>query len=327
LLRGDSQSVLWPDGIISFDFVAAHNTAKNPRRSFGHANVAFPSSSIHLAQKGGMSISQPERRILALLRLALAEILRDANFQTTLQAVKGALYAKDYERAFGTDAYRSVYVARWVPSRALMFRSVFLKQVLPLLAAPLPRELSVVALGAGSTSELIALASLTELPLNELLLIDSADWSSSVSFVSKWLSKAEKDCGFDFKGAVTFKQFDCLSLEPLQAALDTLRPSTRWYTIFFTIHELFLQSRPATISMLATLCGSAQEGDLLIIVESASLSTIEINDKTYQLGLLLDHVLAKGQGWKLLLSEDRSVSIMPAYKRANFEQPVVSSAT
>jgi 25S rRNA (uracil2843-N3)-methyltransferase len=253
-----------------------------------------------------MVVTPPERRLLALLRLACAETLASADLQLTLQQCKQALFAKDYELAFGSSALQSVYVARWVPSRALMFRSVFSHQVLPLVSVP--DALSVVALGAGSTSELIALASLAfpgQVPVRDIILLDLADWSTVVSTMETWLRKPEKDCGLGYEGSVAFKRIDCLEPDPFQAALSLPASVARWYTICFTIHELFLQSRPKTVAMLFALSEAAQPNDLLIIVESASLSTVEINGKAYQLGLLLDHVLVKSQGWKLLEAQDR----------------------
>lgn len=255
-----------------------------------------------------MSTTSGERRLLALCRLANADTIQRPDWQTTLQSVKAALFDRDYNRAFGSHEHRAAYIARWVPARALMFRKLLQDEVLP--HAIVPSALSIVALGAGSTSELLALASLAadnHIKLNDILLLDTADWSSSVDHIESWITKPEKECGLSHNGRLLFRQVDCLNLDDLQSVFDATESRTQWFTIFFTIHELLLQSRANTIAMLGLLSSHAHPADLLIIIESASLSTIEANGKTYQLGLLLDHVLTKNGDWQCIKAHDRCV--------------------
>ncbi|KPV73519.1 uncharacterized protein RHOBADRAFT_54736 [Rhodotorula graminis WP1] len=111
------------------------------------------------------------------------------------------------------------------------------------------------------------------------------------------------------------------STSPTAAAADALglpfsSPSLRLITICFTITELLLQSRIATLRLLSSISRSAPSGTLLLIVESASLALIPLGKegRTYPLGTLLDHALCGAQGdgaWDTVRGEDAKWYRMP----------------
>lgn len=75
----------------------------------------------------------PDRQFLPRnLQQTLLDIFKDAcfdgtiaDFEATLQEVKGHLYNRDFATAFGKDSYLQAYAARWSPSRALGYAQVF----------------------------------------------------------------------------------------------------------------------------------------------------------------------------------------------------------
>ncbi|KAK7207876.1 hypothetical protein BZA70DRAFT_272413 [Myxozyma melibiosi] len=63
-------------------------------------------------------------------------------------------------------------------------------------------------------------------------------------------------------------------------------------TVLFTANELFVESKPRTISFLRHLCDRCKPGTILLILESAgSYSHISIGSKTFPVQFLLDHTL------------------------------------
>lgn len=67
-----------------------------------------------------------QQLLLNVFRDAYSGVIDSDNFQQLLQDVKGALYDRDFSRAFGNDEYLDVYSARWSPSRSLCYASILL---------------------------------------------------------------------------------------------------------------------------------------------------------------------------------------------------------
>ncbi|PQE17652.1 hypothetical protein CJF31_00005375 [Rutstroemia sp. NJR-2017a BVV2] len=67
---------------------------------------------------------QLQQRLLNIFRDAFSEAIDSDNFRQLLQDVKGALYDRDFSRAFGKEEYLEVYSVRWSPSRALGYASI-----------------------------------------------------------------------------------------------------------------------------------------------------------------------------------------------------------
>ena len=65
-----------------------------------------------------------QQRIVDVFRRALSDVLFSDNLTATMQAVKQALFDRDFARAFGNPEYLAVYAARWSPTRALCYTTV-----------------------------------------------------------------------------------------------------------------------------------------------------------------------------------------------------------
>ncbi|KAK6597962.1 hypothetical protein H4I96_08914 [Botrytis cinerea] len=149
-----------------------------------------------------------QQLLLNIFRDEYSGIIDSDGFQQLLQDVKGALYDRDFSRAFGNEEYLDVYSARWSPSRSLCYASILL-DLQEHFGEILPRDKSaqkkvdseattdvapsttptstarVISIGAGTTSQTAddAMASLTLSDANdsiELLLVDTASWANVV---------------------------------------------------------------------------------------------------------------------------------------------------
>ncbi|KAL7623029.1 hypothetical protein AAE478_006708 [Parahypoxylon ruwenzoriense] len=65
-----------------------------------------------------------QQRLLDVFRDAFRDALRSEDFAAVLQAVKQALYDRDFEAAFAHERSLEVYAARWSPTRALCYARV-----------------------------------------------------------------------------------------------------------------------------------------------------------------------------------------------------------
>ncbi|KAK4699703.1 25S rRNA (uracil2843-N3)-methyltransferase, partial [Phenoliferia sp. Uapishka_3] len=251
-------------------------------------------------------ITQSERSLLSLLSSLSAPTIADSKFTLHLQALKTALYNKEYEQAFGgeDDLFRKVYSVRWVPSRALVYRKVFVEMKLRDL---LKNGGEVVFLGGGAGSEVLALGSLLSSPTVttapvKITTYDFADWSSVLNSQVAALSAATPTLNLTLNPI----KHDILSFPlPSFPTLPTL------ITLLFTASELFLQSRASTVQLLAHLTTTAPSGTHLLVVESAALALVPIgkDGRTYPMETLLDHAL--GKTWEIIQEEDKKWYRMP----------------
>lgn len=62
--------------------------------------------------------------ILNVFRDTFSDVLFSDTFTSTLQAVKQALYEREFAKAFGDPEYLAVYTTRWSPTRALCYSSI-----------------------------------------------------------------------------------------------------------------------------------------------------------------------------------------------------------
>lgn len=248
-----------------------------------------------------------EQQLLRFLSALSAPTIKAPGFKDLLQAVKGELYNKEYEAAFGTEERREAYAARWVPSRAVIYRRI-LRESEEIRKVLERREgAKVLLLGGGAGSELIAVGAVLSglLPEGgeggaaagevanapnavEVSVIDSSDWSNVIARQQTALVAAYHNLSTHL--SVSFTQGDILDLPASTAAA---LPHTHLVTILFTVTELLLQSRARTLAFFSTLSACAP-GTLLLIVESASLAVIPVGTggRTYPLATLLDHALA-----------------------------------
>lgn len=292
----------------------------------GKESVAPASSSN--SSSSPQPITPSERQLLSLLSSLSSPTLSSPTFTTTLQSVKSSLFNKDYQQAFAEQGRREAYAARWVPSRALIYRRIFREmgggRVLrkALFGGQGKGKGKAIMLGGGAGSEVLALGSwlgeeeeedLEGAVQVEILAVDSSDWSSILLSQKNALLASYPSLN---KFTVNFLQSDILSPS------SSIPYSTAGLiTLLFTISELFLQSRASTLSLLSSLTSQTQRGTLLLIIESASLSLIPIGNagNLYPLGLLLDKALSedKGRGegerarWEVVEEEESKWYRMP----------------
>jgi 25S rRNA (uracil2843-N3)-methyltransferase len=265
-----------------------------------------------------------EEEILSLLTTLNEPIIND-DLPATLQAIKGALFLRDYATAFGrpvcfsyhstrastdltmrTKEYLRAYCARWVPGRALAYRDL-LGSSDAMAALAQRRSLrqhpfNVMCVGGGAGSELLALASVAkDLELETAInvtAVDSADWTV---IVDEMRSSIKEDWELDEE---TFK-LSFAHDDILESFAKHDFASINLITSLFTTNELFSASRPKTLAFLSHLSDTCQSGTLLMIAESAgSYSEISVGDKKYPLDLVLDqHLAGKGKAWRVVDKE------------------------
>ncbi|ESZ91105.1 hypothetical protein SBOR_8505 [Sclerotinia borealis F-4128] len=67
-----------------------------------------------------------QQLLLNIFRDTFTGVIESEDFRQLLQDVKGALYDRDFNRAFGNEEYLEIYSARWSPSRSLCYASILL---------------------------------------------------------------------------------------------------------------------------------------------------------------------------------------------------------
>lgn len=240
-------------------------------------------------------------------------ILGSEDLTEMVQVVKGELYQRDYLSAFNSDDKRFAYAARWSPSRALAYASIFasLEPITLKLEDP-ARQTKVLCVGGGAAGELVALASVfcklkqpnggTDSNLL-VSVIDIADWSTVVgtltNYVKKnWLYDPEKV-------NVSFMHGDVLA----KSAAELELASVDLITLMFTTNELLCEKKAETIRLLQLLT-ACKSGSLLLITESAgSYSHITVGLKTFPVQFLIDTILLGKPGsdsgcWRLVALSD-----------------------
>ena len=97
-----------------------------------------------------------QQLLLDIFRDAFAELLMGEKLQAVLQEVKGALYERDFGRAFGNEEFLEAYALRWSPSRAVGYVCVLsdvrehFKGITGLCGRRVEGELEVVCFGGGA---------------------------------------------------------------------------------------------------------------------------------------------------------------------------------
>ncbi|KAL9108792.1 MAG: hypothetical protein Q9227_006449 [Pyrenula ochraceoflavens] len=125
-----------------------------------------------------------QQQLLSIFKTALP-LSRIPDLQSTVQKVKGHLYNRDFDAAFGQEDYLEAYAIRWSPSRALAYSEIFSCAALRSLLWNRHKHEhdppKVVLVGGGAGAELVALAGLIRLGVLEkmsIAAVDIADWSS-----------------------------------------------------------------------------------------------------------------------------------------------------
>lgn len=96
-----------------------------------------------------------EQKILDLLSSACADTFRSRDFLDILQKIKHHFYHREFEKVFGDPAHLEVYVAQYLPMRALCYMSLWSSQ--PILARLLEKDVTIYSIGAGPGSEAVGI--------------------------------------------------------------------------------------------------------------------------------------------------------------------------
>ncbi|KAK3994706.1 hypothetical protein QBC44DRAFT_38827 [Cladorrhinum sp. PSN332] len=164
--------------------------------------------------------SKHNQELLNIFRNTYYELLTSSDFTPKLQAVKQALFERDFAKAFGDQENLEVYAARWSPTRALCYASVFagIRDQLEAISTPLPpititisekeddtpknegkpdeqeqhthhHHLPVLAIG-GCAAELVAFGSLLSAHLpsttsGSITLLDSGPWGQVITSLAE----------------------------------------------------------------------------------------------------------------------------------------------
>lgn len=302
----------------------------HPKRKLHHppqpGAPAAPTAALPIHRQPALLI---ERRLLTALSLTLEQALADPNLTVKIQQIKALLYAKRFLEVFEREQWLDVYAARWVPSRVLAFREIFSEVELlerrQEIAEILGRDgedagerdgaQSVVCLGGGAGSEFVALAGIVAQRMESLAedqdtpaqetsseqlevhLVDIGPYAPlidrfSTSTIPRLITASNAITG-------TFHQTDILSpaaepvLRPLLQPGSSAPPPI--ITLLFTLTELFLQSRPATIAFLQKITSLAPRGTLFLIVdaanEEASAVSVGKEGRSWSLATVMDGVL------------------------------------
>lgn len=248
--------------------------------------------------------------VLNILRSALYSSLHSVDFSADVQKVKGLLYERKWLELFTDPALLDAYAGRWVPSRALCFRTLMaeIRAVRALFcageaedddddkaASPAPKR--ILAIGGGAGSELLAVAALASTGRGHIHWtgVDIGDWSS----ILERIEAAARD-----KWALN-ATFEYVATDVLAGTAFVGTPDLT--TIFFTLTELLAQNRAKTLALLRAITDATPVGGLLLVADSASdIAQFPLgkDGRTWPVYMVLDALLGVIKGWEKVRSHD-----------------------
>ncbi|EHK40670.1 uncharacterized protein TrAtP1_003998 [Trichoderma atroviride] len=283
-----------------------------------------------------------QQRILTTFSDAFNPILSADSFAATLQSIKQSLFNRDFEAAFGSEENLQAYAARWSPTRALCYSSIFetiASHVDDIAAVPdssadeasyhnstaVKKFLCI----GGCAAEHIAFAShLQQTASNGILtLLDAGPWGQVVDLLqkqatspptlSKYASAAIKAANTpllqDGQLSTTFSQNDVLAMDK-EALKELLGSEPLTVTLMFTLNELYTNGGIGKTTKFLKLLGEIlPDRSLLLVVDSPgsySEAAVGKDKKRYPMQWLLDHTLmdvraaSKDYEWEKLDSHD-----------------------
>ncbi|PON29323.1 hypothetical protein TGAM01_v201572 [Trichoderma gamsii] len=281
-----------------------------------------------------------QQRILTLFSDAFNPVLTSDSFAATLQSIKQSLFNRDFEAAFGSEENLQAYAARWSPTRALCYASIFeaiASHVDDIAAETTADEASsrnsrivkkFLCIG-GCAAEHIAFAShLQQTASNGILtLLDAGPWgqvvdllqkqATSPPILSKYASAAIKAANTplleDAQLSTTFVQNDVLVMDK-EALKELLGSEPLTVTLMFTLNELYTSGGIGKTTKFLKLLGEIlPDRSLLLVVDSPgsySEAAVGKEKKRYPMQWLLDHTLtdvraaSKDYEWEKLESHD-----------------------
>ncbi|KAF5662894.1 hypothetical protein FHETE_7724 [Fusarium heterosporum] len=78
------------------------------------------------ASSPALQTEQEQQRLLDIFSSTFSNVLASDDFSKLLQEIKQALFNRKFAAAFGREDYLEAYAARWSPTRALCYATVFL---------------------------------------------------------------------------------------------------------------------------------------------------------------------------------------------------------
>ncbi|KAL7790401.1 hypothetical protein V8C37DRAFT_384238 [Trichoderma ceciliae] len=247
-----------------------------------------------------------QQRILALFSDAFNPVLSSDSFTAVLQSIKQALFNRDFDAAFGSEENLQAYAARWSPTRALCYSSIFQTIAEHIdriaLASPSPpssqdetagienpsdprnrRVIKLLCIG-GCAAEHIAFASHLHQTSSSgsLTLLDAAPWAQVVALLqnkvtspsplSRYASAAVRAANMpllrDEQLSTAFLQNDILAMDK-EALSELLGSDPLTVTLLFTLNELYTNSGIGKTTRFLKLLGEAlPERSLLLVVDS-----------------------------------------------------------
>ncbi|KAK4211642.1 hypothetical protein QBC37DRAFT_289826 [Rhypophila decipiens] len=315
------------------------DTKKTSAKKVNASSLSSKPSNSQNQETGGLS-RRHQQVTLNIFKDTFSSILASDTLSTTLQTIKQALFERDFTRAFGDADSLAVYAARWSPTRALGYASIFHRiyeqdhlqgLILPALddqSQTTSNVLKLLCIGGGA-AEIVAFGSflghIHQLS-GTITLLDSGPWGQVVSQLqtsltslpqlSKYAGQALQQSNKPMISPAErlqsrFIQQDVLALDKvgLTEVINSTTPILA--TLLFTLNELFTTSGILkTTTFLLNLTATLPLGSLLLVVDSPG-SYSETSVGKYPMQWLLDKVLlntehepVEGRAWVKLESHD-----------------------
>jgi len=286
-------------------FAAATQTVASPC----HLAAAAPSIAIAGDVQGNVEElrRRPIEEVLAMFTMVCGAVLADKTaFSQRVRHIKDLFIQRDFLAIFTDPSNLLVYLARWVPPRALCYLSLFGQS--PTLKQVLTQSVRWTCLGAGPGSELVALSALATLEQHaggevdvagtitdqprrflDVFLHDIGDFGPAVS---RLVEMTQQRWGIsEDRFRAQFVQGDLLA-QQMAPELEVALSSSHVVTMMFVVNELFQQDLDATLKTLRDIAKRMHRHAFLVIADSVSdMSTITVfGGKQYRVPTVLDNL-------------------------------------
>lgn len=276
-------------------------SAKKKASTASKTPATQPSTTKHATHSHG-----DQQTLLNIFSDAFASVLLSEQFPTLLQEIKQALFNRDFGGAFGKEEYLEAYAARWSPTRALCYASVFcgVREYIDELVSKSTHgkddesetadsssgkdvasndRVKMLCIG-GCAAEHVAFASYLQQTKHSgsLRLLDSAPWKHATSLLqnqlttapplSKYASaaaKASNSCLVEpSQLRFTFTHANVLDLD-CDSLSEQVGLEPLLVTLMFTLSELYTEGGIGrTTKFLRNLGVVLPTGSLLLVVDS-----------------------------------------------------------
>ncbi|KAJ4155603.1 hypothetical protein LMH87_000840 [Akanthomyces muscarius] len=270
-----------------------------------------------------------QQRLLNHFAAAFEPVLAADDFAQRVQAIKQALFQRDFAAAFGRADHLAAYAARWSPTRALCYARIFQTHLPPHLhgdaqvsEASSQRHIRMVSVG-GCAAEHVAFANYLQnsQPLSQnhsttgdLVLLDSAPWATVAATMqdtlttplpqSKYASSSARAANLPFLQTPEQLRLQVLQQDALQLneaqwvdifTLAAADPAVVVVTLLFTLNELYTNGGISkTTKFLKALEATLPDQALLLVVDSPGSfaeAALGKDKKKYPMQWLLHHTL------------------------------------